>query len=125
MSVSNISNSSAAQLQIYAQEKAAVASSQQQSSGSSEPKVAVNNADSVQISAQAQALLAKDTAATLGNGAGIEPPKTSSLTGNAVDNTTLGNGAGIEPPKTSSLTGNAVDNTTLGNGAGIEPPKTS
>ena len=107
MSVSNINNNSAAQLQLYAQEKSAAVQSQQNTQSTQE--VATSNADSVQISEQAKALLQQETADNApGNGGGIIPP------GNAPV-TTLGNGGGIIPP------GNAPIGT-LGNGGGIIPP---
>lgn len=101
MSVNNISNNNTAQLQLYTQEKAAAAALKQQNTQAA-ASPAVKATDSVQISEQAKALLAKDSATTLGNGEGIEPPKT-----------VAGNGEGIEPPKT-----------VAGNGEGIEPPNT-
>ncbi|SEI03287.1 hypothetical protein SAMN05660691_02954 [Rheinheimera pacifica] len=108
MSVNNISNNNTAQLQLYTQEKAATAALKQQNTQAAASPV-VKTTDSVQISEQAKALLARET---LGNGAGIEPPKTTSAV--------PGNGAGIEPPKTTVIDSNF---STLGNGAGIEPPK--
>lgn len=111
MSVNNISNNNTAQLQLYTQEKAAAAALKQQNTQAA-ASPAVKATDSVQISEQAKALLAKDSATTLGNGAGIEPPKTTSAV--------PGNGAGIEPPKTTVIDSSF---STLGNGAGIEPPK--
>ena len=101
MSVNNISNNNTAQLQLYTQEKAATAALKQQNTQAA-ASPAVKTTDSVQISEQAKALLAKEAVATLGNGEGIEPP-----------NTVAGNGEGIEPPVTVS-----------GNGEGIEPPNT-
>ena len=104
MAISNINNNNMAQLQAYGQEKLA-ATKPQPALEASARKTVASSADSVQISDQAKALLAKEVSATtLGNGEGIEPPKT----------TALGNGEGIEPPKATSL----------GNGEGIEPPKT-
>ena len=101
MSVNNISNNNTAQLQLYTQEKAAAAALKQQNTQAA-ASPAVKTTDSVQISEQAKALLAKEAVTTLGNGEGIEPP-----------NTVSGNGEGIEPPVTVS-----------GNGEGIEPPNT-
>lgn len=104
MAISNINNNNTAQLQAYEQEKLASTRPQPAQEATTRKTVA-STADSVQISDQAKALLAKEVSATtLGNGGGIEPPKT----------TSLGNGGGIEPPKTTSL----------GNGGGIEPPNT-
>ena len=99
MSVSNIGGNSAAQAQLYAQEKASTVSARQDAPRA-EATQSPAAGDSVQISEQARALLQRDSVvSTRGNGEGIEPPKTT------------GNGEGIEPPKT------------LGNGEGIEPPK--
>jgi hypothetical protein len=104
MAIGTINNNTAAQLQAYAQEKAAAAV-ERTPADSKAVKSVVSSADSVQISAQAKRLFDKEQSVnTTGNGEGIEPPKT----------TTLGNGEGIEPPKTSAM----------GNGEGIEPPKT-
>lgn len=113
MSIGNVNNNNAAQLQLYAQEKAAV-----NGRGVQEVRNTVaqqtNNNDSVQISERAKALLAREEpVTTLGNGEGIEPPKTISGNGEGIEPpVTLGNGEGIEPP------------VTLGNGEGIEPPNT-
>lgn len=114
MSVSNINNNSAAQLQMYAQEKSAAVQSQQ----NTQPvqAVATSSADSVQISEQAKALLQQETAGNgRGNGGGIIPP------GNAPVGT-LGNGGGIIPPGNAPVTGGQSDASTLGNGGGIIPP---
>ena len=100
MSINNISNNNSAQLQVYAQEKSAAATNNTAQREANNAQA--NRADSVQISERARALLEKETSVTtLGNGEGIEPPKT-----------VKGNGEGIEPPKT-----------VQGNGEGIEPPK--
>ena len=117
MAISNINNNNTAQLQAYGQEK--LAATKSQPALESERKTVASTADSVQISEQAKALLAKEVSTTaLGNGEGIEPPKTTALgNGEGIEppkTTALGNGEGIEPPKTSSL----------GNGEGIEPPNT-
>lgn len=115
MSVSNINNNSAAQLQMYAQEKSAAVQSQQ----NTQPvqAVATSSADSVQISEQAKALLQQETAGnTPGNGGGIIPPGTAPVG-------TLGNGGGIIPPGNAPVTGDGkTDANTLGNGGGIIPP---
>ena len=66
MSVSNINNNSAAQLQLYAQEKSAAVQSQQNTQ--STQAVATSSADSVQISEQAKALLQRRQ---IGAGAGL------------------------------------------------------
>jgi hypothetical protein len=81
MPVNNINNS-AAQLQLYANEKAAAQKSaitpQPQSQNTATP---VAQADSVRISEQARALQSKDSfpiddnLSPLTNGMGIEPPK--------------------------------------------------
>ena len=79
--VSNNVNNSAAQLQLYANEKARTekpATSQPQNQNPVNPPL--TQTDSVQISAQARTLLAKDLApignvTPLTNGMGIEPPK--------------------------------------------------
>lgn len=97
MSVNNISNNNAAQLQLYTQQNTATAALKQQDAQAAAISK-VNTADSVQISEQAKALLSAerpDTAVTTQtNGMGIEPPKTSHTT-------TLTNGMGIEPPQNS------------------------
>ena len=101
MSVSNINNSNAAQLQMYAQEKSAAVQSQQ----NSQPvqAVATSSADSVQISEQAKALLQQETASRApGNGGGIIPPGTAPVV-------TLGNGGGIIPPGNAPVTGGQSD----------------
>lgn len=99
MSVSNIGGNSAAQAQLYAQEKVSTVNVGQNVARTEAPQAQAAG-DSVQISERARALLQRDSVvSTRGNGEGIEPPKTT------------GNGEGIEPPKT------------LGNGEGIEPPK--
>lgn len=117
MSIGNVNGNGAAQLQFYTQEKNAVNNKAEQQTQTSIAQV-TSGSDSVQISDKARLLFEQSAAqTTLGNGGGIEPPKTTS--GNA--NTTLGNGGGIEPPKT---TADDV-NITLGNGGGIEPPKTT
>ena len=98
MSVSNINNNSAAQLQLYAQEKSAALQSQQTTPP--QQPVATGNADSVQISEQAKALLQQETAGNApGNGGGIIPPGNAPVTGEGrTDANTLGNGGGIIPP---------------------------
>lgn len=117
MSIGNVNNNSAAQLQFYAQEKNALSTKAEQQEKTSIAQVA-SGSDSVQISDRARLLFEQNAAqTTLGNGGGIEPPKTTP--GDV--STTLGNGGGIEPPKT---TPGGVS-TTLGNGGGIEPPKTT
>lgn len=85
MSVSTINNNMA---QLYTQQKPATATLQQQKDQAIATTPAA--ADSVKISEQARVLLQQEQAVTtLGNGEGIEPPKT-----------VAGNGEGIEPPKT-------------------------
>ena len=132
MAITNINNNNTAQLQAYGQEKLASAkliSAQE----AAERKTVASTADSVQISDQAKALLAKEVSATtLGNGGGIEPPKTTTRgNGGGIEppkSTVLGNGGGIEPPKTTALgNGGGIEpprTTSLGNGGGIEPPNT-
>ncbi len=83
MSIGNINNNSAAQLQLYAQEKSAVAQQPAVSAQTQLPNTAVSSlqGDSVQISEQARALLATnsptqdDGVSLLTNGMGVEPPK--------------------------------------------------
>lgn len=86
MSVGTINNNTA---QLYTQEKPVTASLKQQDAQSSTTAMTAVT-DSVQISEQAKALLAREA---LSNGGGIIPP------GNAPVQT-QGNGEGIEPPKT-------------------------
>ncbi|QBL08863.1 hypothetical protein E0Z06_04725 [Rheinheimera sp. D18] len=74
MSVNNINNS-AAQLQLYAQNKTTAVAPKQQDL-TAEAKPITSTADTVQISTQARMLYSDDRAVNLlGNGAGIEPPK--------------------------------------------------
>lgn len=126
MSIGNVNNNSAAQLQFYAQEKNALSTKAEQTTQTPATALA-SGSDSVQISDKARLLLAKDTpAATQGNGEGIEPPKTITGNGEGIEPpVTLGNGEGIEPPKTITGNGEGIEPpVTLGNGEGIEPPKT-
>jgi UDP-3-O-[3-hydroxymyristoyl] glucosamine N-acyltransferase len=125
MSVNNINNNNAAQVQLYAQEK-----NTQPVAALKEKVVPVsqqtNSSDSVLISEKARQLFANASSiTTLGNGEGIEPPKTITGNGEGIEPpVTLGNGEGIEPPKTISGNGEGIEPpVTLGNGEGIEPPK--
>jgi len=115
MAISNINNNNTTQLQAYGQEKLALTQPQPAQETTTRKTVA-STADSVQISDQAKALLAKEVSATtLGNGGGIIPPGNAPIIDET--NTTLGNGGGIIPP------GNApISDSTLGNGGGIIPP---
>ena len=81
MSVNNINNS-AAQLQLYANEKAIAQQPAQkpQLQTTNSTTTSVTQSDSVQISEQARALQLKDAdpignVSPLTNGMGIEPPK--------------------------------------------------
>jgi len=122
MAVTNINNNSAAQLQLYAQQKRTTASDSAQQPGVTAdpaPPASGSNADSVQISAQAKNLLALETK---GNGGGIIPPGTAPETGSSGQVSTQGNGGGIIPPGTVEVGSSAPGITTLGNGGGIIPP---
>lgn len=126
MSIGNVNNNSAAQLQFYVQEKNAISTKAEQTTQTPATALA-SGSDSVQISDRARLLFARDTpAATQGNGEGIEPPKTITGNGEGIEPpVTLGNGEGIEPPKTITGNGEGIEPpVTLGNGEGIEPPKT-
>ncbi|MBZ9612671.1 hypothetical protein [Rheinheimera maricola] len=117
MFVNNINNS-AAQLQLYANEKAAATTPLQSPNAIAATPSA--QLDDVIISEQARALFSNSAQ---GNGAGIEPPKIAAANKSEPVYTTLGNGAGIEPPKTGAANKSEPVYSTLGNGAGIEPPK--
>ena len=120
MSIGNVNNNSAAQLQFYAQEKNAISTKAEQTTQTPATALA-SGSDSVQISDRARLLLAQNSASTtLGNGGGIIPPGNAPTTeGSAA--TVQGNGGGIIPPANAPITGgDAVS--TQGNGGGIIPP---